>query len=256
MRGNGLSAEAYIAVADLDPRTADLLLAELAERGVAAYAADSPDPGPRGQVDRLYVDASAEEVVRSMIDRQLDGTGGSSGPGAGSAAGTDDPGELDIDSAFADIVAGFHQTDAPGVGRWSADEDLDGGPGVPGAPGVPGSPAAPRPLTGPTSSHVGWDDVLRPEPMRSPEAAEPVDPEDRYIPPPPPPLPRGDRVSRAAWAAVIGGPGLLFAAAIFGWQLDPMVLLVAAAAFLAGFVTLVARLKDRPDEDGDDGAVV
>ena len=47
MRGNGLSAEAYVAVADLDPGTADALLAALRDRGVAAYAAASPDPADR-----------------------------------------------------------------------------------------------------------------------------------------------------------------------------------------------------------------
>ena len=83
MRGNGLQAETYVAVADLDPRTADVLLAELRERGVAAYAADSPDPGPGGPVDRLYVDAEAEEQVRSMIDDQR-------GPEAARSPG-DDP---------------------------------------------------------------------------------------------------------------------------------------------------------------------
>ena len=49
MRGNGLSADAYVAVADLDPGTADALLAALRDRGVAAYAAASPEPVPDGR---------------------------------------------------------------------------------------------------------------------------------------------------------------------------------------------------------------
>ena len=235
MRGNGLQAETYVAVADLDPRTADVLLAELRERGVAAYAADSPDPGPGGPVDRLYVDAEAEEQARSLIDDQR----------APLATPGDDP--LDaasIDSAFADIVAGFNLTSDRQLGAWSAVEELDGPPAAPGVPGVPGVP------TSGTGSYTGWADLLRPEPAPAPE------PEERYVPPPPPPLPRADLRTRVAWAAVLGGPAVLFTAGILGWHLDDYVLLLAAVAFLAGFVALVAGLKDRDDEDGDDGAVV
>jgi hypothetical protein len=235
MRGNGLSADAYVAVADLDPRTADVLLAELAARGVAAYAADSPEPGPRGPVDRLYVDATAEAQVRMMIDDQL----------AGGAPGAPHDDDLDVDSAFADIVAGFHTTGS-GVGRWSADSEVDE---------LTDSPGSSTNTAGP--AYTGWEDVLRPVPGGSQEPVETPDPEDRFVPPPPPPLPRGDKRSRASWAAVLGGPAVLFGAAIFGWQLSNLVLLIAVVAFLAGFVSLVASLKDRPDDDGtDDGAVL
>jgi hypothetical protein len=237
MRGNGLSADRYVAVADLDPRTADVLLAELAARGVAAYAADSPEPGPRGPVDRLYVDAAAEAQVRMMIDDQL-AAGAPAGPGP-----PDD--DLDVDSAFADIVAGFHTTGS-GVGRWSADSEVDE---------VTDSGGSSTNQAGP--AYTGWEDVLRPVPAGSEDPAEVSDPEDRFVPPPPPPLPRGDKRSRASWAAVLGGPAVLFGAAIFGWQLSNLVLLIAVVAFLAGFVALVASLKDRPDDDGtDDGAVL
>jgi hypothetical protein len=260
MRGNGLSADTYVAVADLDPTTADVLLAELRDRGVAAYAADSPEPGPRGPVDRLYVDAAAEDQARTMIDEQLSASAAlpapgpaptvPAGPGAPPAVppaphdAPPVPGEaLDYDAAFADIVAGF-DSPSSAVGRWSADEDVTTDPD----PAFPASPALP---TGAASSHVGWDDVLRPEPPTPPEA------EDRYVPPPPPPLPHASRRTLLAWVGVTGGPAVLFAAAIFGWQLEDLVLLVAVVAFLAGFVALVAGLKDTPqDGDGDDGAVL
>lgn len=252
MRGNGLQAENYVAVADLDPRTADVLLAELRDRGVAAYAADSPDPGPSGAVDRLYVDATAEHQVRSMIDDQL---------GTIPDAGAVPPADADAafyDSAFADIVAGFHQSPGRQLGSWSASEDIDA-PEAPGPPDDASAGSEPPAATGVTGtaaarSYTGWDDLLRPEPP----APDPLpDPEDRYVPPPPPPLPKVDLRTRIAWACVVGGPGVLFAAAILGWQLSSMQLLLAAVAFLGGFVALVARLKDRDDDgDGDDGAVV
>ena len=243
MRDNGLSAPTYVAVADLDPTTADVLLAELAGRGVAAYAADSPEPGPSGRVDRLYVDAAAEAEARTMIDEQLAGAAALDAASPGSADA------LDFDAAFADIVAGF---DTPGsaVGRWSAQEDL-APEHEPAAPGTAGPPSR---QDGP-GYHVGWDDVLRPQ--TPPESAPAGPAEDRYVPPPPPPLPHASRRTVAAWVAVTAGPAVLFAAAIFGWQLQDVVLLVAVVAFLAGFVTLVAGLKDGSDDDsGDDGAVV
>src|SRR5207302_6394412 len=71
VRGNGLSADAYIAVADLDPGTADALLAALRDRGVAAYAATSPEPVPDVDTDRLYVDVAAVEQARALITVEL-----------------------------------------------------------------------------------------------------------------------------------------------------------------------------------------
>ncbi len=62
----------------------------------------------------------------------------------------------------------------------------------------------------------------------------------------------------AAWAGVLGGPLLAILAVLTGFALDGWVGLVATAAFMGGFVTLVARMGDGPPPDlgGDDGAVV
>ena len=67
-----------------------------------------------------------------------------------------------------------------------------------------------------------------------------------------------DRVGRFAWAGFVGGPVLLVLAALAGLQLEGWVGLLAVGGFVAGFVTLVARMKDRPPTDSgpDDGAVV
>jgi hypothetical protein len=55
-----------------------------------------------------------------------------------------------------------------------------------------------------------------------------------------------------------GGPLVLVLATILNISLDGWVGLLAVFAFMAGFVTLVARMKDRPPNDTgpDDGAVV
>jgi hypothetical protein len=100
------------------------------------------------------------------------------------------------------------------------------------------------------------------EPRRpEPEPADVVDeiPEsERFIAPVPPPLPEGDRLTRLAWAALIGGPLLVIFSAILG--LGPAWLAtLGLAGFIAGFITLVVRMPDSRNRDGDgwdDGAVV
>ena len=84
----------------------------------------------------------------------------------------------------------------------------------------------------------------------------PPEVEDHFVPPPPPPLPRGDRVSRLAWAAVLGVPLFLVVAVALGWRLPSWATTLAVIALLAGFATLVTRLRGHDPHDPDDGAVV
>ena len=53
-----------------------------------------------------------------------------------------------------------------------------------------------------------------------------------------------------------GGPAYLIITAVIGRPLSNWLALVAIVAFIAGFVTLVVRMGDRPRDDDDDGAVV
>lgn len=84
------------------------------------------------------------------------------------------------------------------------------------------------------------------------------DPRDRYVPPPVPALPRSSSVTRAAWAALFGGPAFLFLGTLLKWNAPAWAELTAIAAFVVGFVLLVVRLGDGPSKgDGpDQGAVV
>ncbi len=59
--------------------------------------------------------------------------------------------------------------------------------------------------------------------------------------------------------AVLGGPLLLLAAVLFGWDMTWWLTTLGVGGFLGGFATLVARMTHDDDEDGDDpgrGAVV
>ncbi|MGH3304522.1 MAG: hypothetical protein ACRDOK_23145, partial [Streptosporangiaceae bacterium] len=82
--------------------------------------------------------------------------------------------------------------------------------------------------------------------------------DDRYVPAPLPPPARLDPISKAALAAVIGGPGYLLVVSVFlHWTISATAAFVAVAAFIGGFVTLVVKLGDRPGrDDDDDGAVL
>jgi len=230
VRGNGLTAASYTAVADVEPHLADALLGLLRDERVAAYAGRSPE---RPETDRVYVDAASAARAREILAAHLPGL-----------VDHVDPDPDDVEAAFLGIVAGFDAGSPEEVPPWPTTEDLDLPPGPP-------STAEGRVLRAAT----GWDDLFDEEPDEA-ATAEPPSPDDHYVPPPPPPLPAADAGTRLAWAGAIGGPLLIFVSAILGWRLDGWLLLLAAAGFVGGFVALVARLKDDPDDDPHGGAVV
>ena len=162
----------------------------------------------------------------------------------------------DVDAAWQRIVAGWDDAPAQDVGRWSAAEDVD--PDDPGEERPAGSGLSERLVRRADRRPADEDDDdldVWVEPSEDIVDDEPVD-DGHYVPPPPPPLPAQDTVSRFAWAGVVGGPGLLMVDALFGLGLPAWLGLLAMVAFVAGFVTLVARMKDRRDDGWDDGAVV
>ncbi len=155
-----------------------------------------------------------------------------------------------IDAAFDEIVANI---DRPGTAAstapWPEAEEATVDP-------TPPPPAAPTPQRTPQGEWSAWDDI------RVPQSEPPVEPanedEGHYVPPPPPPLPKGDAAGRWAWAGAIGAPILAIVLPILGWGLDGLTGIALVVAFLAGFGTLISRLRPGPrvDEGPDDGAVV
>jgi hypothetical protein len=99
--------------------------------------------------------------------------------------------------------------------------------------------------------------VIRPASL--PRSYTPPEEEDEpYVPAPLPPPGRLDTASKAALAGVVGGPGYLLVASIFlHWTISAEAALIAVAAFVGGFVTLIVKLGDRSNrDDDDDGAVL
>ncbi|MDG4796497.1 DUF308 domain-containing protein [Micromonospora sp. WMMD1082] len=273
-RDNGLDASEYAIAGDVDPRVGEHLLDVLAAGGIAAYLQPSADLNPVTRtttvparpVDRLYVDRSHLSTARDYLSQLADENGGGrSGE------------EPDIDAEWERIVAGFHTSPSSGDHPWPAAEDVDDPAGRGGGTATATRPGTDEPA-GPTATDVRRlpyaADVSGVSIGRGPRDGEgpslldgldtfgtdlPDDPSDdeRYVPPPPPPLPRVSKYAVAGVLAVVLG----FVLFLFPDLLPAdqgIVTLLGFTGILAGFVTLVWRLRpgDAEDRDPDDGAVV
>lgn len=263
-RDNGLPRAArYVALVDVDPPVADHVLDLLRDAGVPALAepvvgevgtASRATTPPKRPTERVHVDHEHVELAQTVVAQALPAlradfhADAARREDAADAARTqaDDLDADQVDSLFAGIVAGWGATGTDPVPRWSVLEDAD-------EPEAPTDDEGRRP---PLSSRL----VRRsPEPAQAaPDPLEDRDHDDHFVPPEPPPLPEADRVTRLAWAALLGGPTLIILAALFGIGLESWVTLLALVSFLGGFATLVARMHDRPrnDDGWDDGAVL
>lgn len=238
MHSNGLTARSYTPVADLDPRLAASLLADLATQGIAAYTSPVETPSvagfdrPEFRVDvrdRLYVDAAAADRVRESLQ----------------AAGTVGPGADNEDLTWAQIVAGFDQDPTDEVPPWPVQEDVT---------------ITAADLTDGTR-FLFPDDEEEAEPVELRTADHSRDDDDdveRFVPPPPPPLPALEPIEQIGWVGVLGGPLLFLISALAGFTMPYWVSTVAVVGFVGGFITLVVRMKDSGDDDmnQDSGAIV
>lgn len=163
----------------------------------------------------------------------------------------EDDESVDVDAAWAEMIARWEEA-APSREPGPSGDDRGDAGGTDG-PVAPASPVHGFDWDTPPTSHVGGEAT-----RAAAQHPEPGDDggDDRFVPPEPPPLPRGDARSRLAWAGALGGP-LFFLLSLLIWRSVPNILLAAAAlAFVAGFITLVARLPDHRDDGWDDGAVL
>jgi hypothetical protein len=237
-RGNGLTADAYVPLADLTPQLADAMLAALREAGIAAYAVPAPgETGgyldvrlPEEPTDRLYADADAKMAAEEILETRLP------------ELRADYAASRDEDQIFAEIVAAFDTPSADGETPWPAEENIDETP-------EDTAEEKGEESTGDSSSEL----ILTARVVKP--ATDDEDDGDHFIPPPPPPLPKPDAMTRFAWVALLGGPLYLVASVFLNRAVPSWAAFVAVAAFIGGFVALVLRMGDEPPED-DDGAVV
>ncbi|MFL6099679.1 MAG: hypothetical protein ACJ71T_06975 [Actinomycetales bacterium] len=166
--------------------------------------------------------------------------------------GSEGRGPLDVEAAFADIVAHWDDTSRTPIGSWPAQEDIP--PIIIGDDLTDDTEELPDVASrGAVSS---YDVPLVPTDW-APRLEEPAEEPDGFVPPEPPPLPRGDLVGWLAWTAVIGGPLFLLLASQVWTDIGRIWIMLAVLAFIGGFAAIVARLPNsRNEDDPDDGAVV
>jgi hypothetical protein len=230
-RANGLTAAYYVPLRDVDPRVGVELLGRLGQAGIAAYVA--PTPGSKGgygdvrppslPTDRLWVDGDRRSQAESVI-----------------------AGSISEDEAFEALVAMFHES-PPAEAPWPSTEELT-------------SPVRANPWT--TRRSI----IARQEQegaARTPDG-EPALPahveaflDEHFVPEPPPPLPRLAGMTLLAVGLIVLGVLMLVFHDQIPSDFTAGSMFLAPCAIVAGFVTLVWRMRDRDDDDSDDdGAVV
>ena len=128
-RDNGLRADQFIALADVDPRLGEHLLDLLRLAEIAAYLEPTTDPGVAtrypvsGPVERLYVESDQRQEARAVVVAAAHEAGESAAPvseplipevraSEPRVPGVPNPREdvlagIDMDAEFARIVSGF-----------------------------------------------------------------------------------------------------------------------------------------------------
>jgi hypothetical protein len=221
---NGLDATLWSPLRDVDPRVGEHLLDLLHAVGIPAYLEPSSDVGeytrtvflPSPPTDRLFVDRSRRAEARAVVDEHAPPADESRPAPAPQPEPAAVRREVDEDAEWARIVSAFEAEH----GRSVVDDE----------------PADPPP---PVPHETAILDL----------------PDEHFEPPPPPPLPAPSPASLyavllvVAGVLLVGAPGLLRLSADVG-------LIVGVAAIAGGMAMLVSRMRDRSDDDGDDGAVV
>jgi hypothetical protein len=227
-RDNGLDAALWSPVRDVDPRVGEHLLDLLHAVGIAAYLEPSSDVEPYTRSvslpsppsDRLFVDRARRAAARTVVDRHVPAGAETLDQRPKPAPEPDRAAvrrDLDEEAEWAGIVAAFEAEN----GRTAVDDP-------------PSAPAS-----APVQHEVPILDL----------------PDEHYEPPPPPPLPAPAPAS--LYAVLLVAFGLLLVGAPGVLRLSTDVGLVLGVASIAGGVAmLVSRMRDRSDDDGDDGAVV
>ena len=82
------------------------------------------------------------------------------------------------------------------------------------------------------------------------------DGEEHFVPPEPPPVPRATPSRRLAWCGLFLPPLLMLAAVVLDWTFPSWVTMGLVAAFIGGFVFLVATMPRDGGDGWGDGAVV
>jgi hypothetical protein len=221
-RDNGLDATLWSPLRDVDPRIGEHLLDVLSAAGIAAYLEPSSDVGPYTRTVFL----PSPPTDRLFVDRSRTAEARTvvdehlphppEPVHERVSVRRDVNPDLDEDAEWARIVSAFEAEH----GRSVVDDE-------------PSSAPPPAPHEVPILDR----------------------PDEHYEPPPPPPLPAPAPASLYAVLLVVAGVILVGAPSMLRLSAD-MGLVLGVAAIAGGVAMLVSRMRDRADDDGDDGAVV
>ncbi|GAA3397846.1 DUF308 domain-containing protein [Cryptosporangium minutisporangium] len=171
-RDNGLDATEFVPLADVDPRIGEHLLDVLGIVGIAAYLAPSADLNPvvrstslpARPTDRLWVDRDRLDEARGLLEAVQEDAVQNDEAGARSSSSTL-PLEVDVDTEWERIIAGYDATAAPERPRRRAvseppDNTSAGDVGPADAPALSEPTADPLPVRTPGTA----DQPVRPDP--------------------------------------------------------------------------------------------
>ncbi len=250
-RDNGLRAESYTVLVEIEESLGERMLGALAERRIAAYVLPARGPGGTTRLI-LHVDARLRVPAGIVLAGLAPAPAGelpSETEAAAEAPGSPPVDGLADDAAFAEIVAGFYQT--PPERSWPAAEDLPPDPPPAAARSEAGAPAGARPYTG--------ADRRRPLPSPQPPAASsprPADDDEHYAPPHLPRLSPFPSAVRWALFALGVGLALLLVPTVLAFDHGTSLDVAGVGCILLGTAMLLVRLRERSPDDPDDGAVV
>jgi hypothetical protein len=269
-------------VGDVDPRVGEHLLDVLAVEGIAAYLLPATDMHPVTRTttlparptDRLYADrehlgTAREYLARLWADESAD-TGGAD-PVNGSTTRAEPADGIDMEAAWAIIVAAYDAKTDDATPRWPESENIseraldDTDPDLGHRLGVDANDVEAMDGSAERADRAPDRPVKRPpdEPtlldaLDTFGADLPGGNDEGYTPPPPPPVPRPSAQVVLALLGIAGGLLLFFKPELLPIDAD-VALLVGFGTLLTGVITLIWRLRpgdEEDDEPDDDGAVV
>lgn len=286
-RDNGLSAAEYAAVGDVDPRVGEHLLDVLGNDGIAAYLLPATDlhpvtrtttlpavPTDRLFADREHLSTAKEYLARLRADESAATAADAAadppvtGPVIDPVTPGRQPDGIDLDAAWADIIAAYETEFEAAVAPWPASENLpergadDTDPDLGrrleiDTAAVDDTSAKADPAPTPPARPADEPSLL--DALDTFGAGLPdADEDEGYTPPPPPPVPKPPLPAVLALLGIVGGLILFFKPDLLPIDED-VSRLVGFGLLLAGVTTLIWRLRpgdEDDDEPGDDGAVV
>ena len=182
-----------------------------------------------------FPDDSRDEPGKGAPEGRTDGVDGPDGPGADDLAG------LDLDAAWRAIVENYGER--PELGPAGHE------------PATPEPPSDPRAVAAAGLFDRSYLDAHE---ARDQDDRDAWADEGHFVPPEPPPVPSTTPARRLAWLGLFGAPLAMLVAVIAHLTYPTWLSMGLVAAFVGGFVFLVATMERHADDGwgGDDGAVV